>query len=371
MNTGLGVGVIVGFGALALDLGYANFARTQVHAAADASAISGAISLMNEEADTEIVNNAVQWGEENYVGRIDVVITPADVKRGTWDGAAWSDNANGWDVWVRAHTEEATSFLSRIWGADPLDSQAVSIARVLPPTICTVIGLDTAEVGGNGNVYGYDSSIDLDPANAPDPAAGVCSNQVTVDVFGNAVIDANVRPGIGGEVDITGNAEVTGNTTALPVELDYPSMNPPTSVPNWPYATSIGSTTNVNVTPGEYKITSSNLSINAQAKFTVSGPTTIYVNGDVTINGQGFVNTTSDPANLKIIVVGDHDVRVNGGSDFYGMIYAPNADVDVLGNADFYGAIISSDVDFSGTGDIYMDTSLMDDEVKGGIKLVR
>jgi hypothetical protein len=371
MNVGMGLGVIVGFGALALDLGYANFARTQVHAAADAAAIAGAISLMNEQ-ETQIVNSAMLWGEGNDVGRLAVVVTSTDVKRGTWDAVneSWTDDANGSDIWARAHTDSATAFLSRIWGTTALDTQAVSVARVLPPTICTVIGVDTAEIGGTGSVFGYDSSVDLDPANSPDPEAGVCSNNVSVDVFGNAVVDANVRPGIGGSVDITGNAQVTGNTNPLPLELDYPDKNFPGGAASWPYPTDIGSTTSVDVAPGTYKITASDLKINAQAQFVVSGPTEIYVNGDVAINGQGFVNTTGNPANLKIFVVGDHDVRVNGGADFYGLIYAPLSDVDVLGNADFYGAIISSDVDFSGTGDIYMDTSLMQDEIKGGIRLV-
>nr|MBA2319756.1 hypothetical protein [Deltaproteobacteria bacterium] len=227
------------------------------------------------------------------------------------------------------------------------------------------------EVGGNGNVFGYDSSVSLDPALSEDPSAGICSNNVTIDIFGNAVIDADVRPGVNGIVDITGNAEVTGNTAALPIELVYPSIPVPTGAIAWPYPTRMNSSTPVNVPPAVYTISSSDFTMNAQSSIVISGPTEIYINGDVTLNGQNFTNTTGDPHNLKIYVIGDHNVRINGGADFYGLIYAPTSTVDVLGNADFYGAIISAEVDFNGTGTVYMDTSLMDNVIKGGVKLIR
>ncbi|MBA2320427.1 MAG: hypothetical protein H0V89_04660, partial [Deltaproteobacteria bacterium] len=185
-NMALGTGVILGFGSLSLDLGYANFARTQVHAAADAAAIAGAISVLNDQPNAAVIASASSWGEANDVGSVEVVVDNADIRRGTWDGTTFVESNAGRDVWVRAHTEGTSAFLSRIWGQENLDTQAVSIARAEPPTVCTVIGVDTAEVGGNGNVFGYDSSVSLDPALSEDPSAGICSNNVTIDIFGNA-----------------------------------------------------------------------------------------------------------------------------------------------------------------------------------------
>jgi hypothetical protein len=376
-NMALGTGVIIGFGALALDLGYANFARTQVQAAADASALAGAISLSADDGDTSgMVSQAQTWGQSNAVGSIAVVVDSGDVQRGTLasDGT-FTSGATGLDVWVRAHTEGSTGFLSRIWGVSDLDAQATAVARVLPDAVCTYIGTGdtTSNGGGSMVIVGYDSSIDFDPANSPDEQAAICSNASITLNGGGTTVEGAVRPGIGESIsgDTSG---ITGSTAPLGTVLDYPELPQPVGAVNWPLSSNINSA--VVIPPGDYKLTG-DLKIVGNGQITISppGPVNIYTNNyGISIAGNGFINTSEDPHNLAIYGKGTAaDVKVTGNSDFYGYIYVPFSDVTLGGTAAFYGAIVSDELTFNGGGNqtLYMDTSLMDDVQKGGIKLVQ
>ncbi|MBA2321894.1 MAG: hypothetical protein H0V89_12160 [Deltaproteobacteria bacterium] len=368
-NMALGTGVLVGFSALSVDLGFANFSRTQVQAAADAASIAGAISLAEGETDADMVESARTWGQANSVGTLSVVVDETDVVRGTYDADAGTfvQDDEGIDVRARAHTVGSPAFLSRIFGNADLDTQAISISRVMPGAVCTVVGTGKASAHGTPDLIGYDSEVDLDPEFAFDEEAAMCSNS-SINMNGGPFVDGNVRPGIGGTVS---GGTVTGSTAPLSSVLEYDAAALPAGITNWPHGYSLNSRTPVNVTPGDYRLTGS-LRTNGQAQINISGPTNLYVvNQDVTINGGGFVNSTLDPHNLAIYVTGNQQIRINGNADFYGYVYAPDSEVDVTGTADFYGAIIAEDVDIGGTGLVYMDTSLIEETVPGGIQLVR
>jgi hypothetical protein len=379
-NMALGTGVILGFGALALDLGYANFARTQVQAAADAAAISGAISLAQGD-DGDMVDSARNWGEANTVGTLAVVVDPNEVLRGDYDrdNGTFTSSVDGLDVWVRAHTEGSTSFLSRLWGNEDLNSQAVAIARVLPGATCTFIGLGATQFNGSStDVYGYDSTIDLDPENSPEDSGAVCSNG-TLDLGAGPMIDGSARPGIGEEID-GDSSDVTGSTAALPSELVFDPPDVPggaIAMPNTVVNNQGNVQGNKTIAPGTYKLTK-DFGFQGQATLTISPPGAVNIYSDgynVEITGGGIVNTGEDPHQLAIYVKGtpSKPIKIAGNASFYGFVYAPQAEVDVNGTSAFYGAIVSDELTFNGGGNqpLYMDISLMDDVIPGGIQLVR
>ena len=74
--------LLLAFVAFAVDLGYIMLAKTQLQVAADAAALAAASSMGDRD---ELIDNAQEIGELNYVGGTAVKIQSADVVIGTWD----------------------------------------------------------------------------------------------------------------------------------------------------------------------------------------------------------------------------------------------------------------------------------------------
>jgi hypothetical protein len=377
-NMSLGLGVTIGFGALSLDLGYANFAATQAQAAADSAALAGAISLAAGD-DRNIVSQAQSWGQRNKVGSSEIVVDDTDVRRGYLpDGADCRDfvtQAGGPDVYARAHTTATPGFFSRIWGVEDLNTGACAVARVLPGAVCTFIGMGSTTSNGGGSMVlmGYDSTIDFNPDNSPDDDAAMCSN-ADIKLNGNGTtVGGSVRPGIGKTI-IGDTSEISGGTTPLTSALAYPELTPPSGLKNWPAAYSITNT--VQLTPGSYRL-NADLSITGGGSVRIKGNGVVKIYTDnhaIRIDGNGLVNTSKNPHNFSIYGRGaGSDIAIGGNFDFYGYVYTPSATVTLSGNAGFYGAIVGDELVLNGGArqDIYMDTSLMDNEQAGGIQLRR
>ncbi len=81
--------------------------------------------------------------------------------------------------------------------------------------------------------------------------------------------------------------------------------------------------------------------------------------GDVDALGGSITNITGDPHNLTLKVLGE-DVKINGGTGFYGSIIAPYGEVYLGGSADFYGAVIGLTVDIGGDFIFHVDESLVE-----------
>jgi hypothetical protein len=371
LYTTFGFATFVGFGSLALDLGYANFAKGEVQLAADSAAIAAAISMSVDASPDEVRAAAQRWGQQNAVGSTPVVVNDGDVRRGTWEAGVFTASGAGSDVWVRAHTEDVPAFLSRIWGRTGLDTQATAIARLAPPFVCAMIGRDDAKVHGSPTMLGYDSTVSLNPEFAFDVTGAVCSN-ATIPVVGDPYVDGSVRPGIGQQV--TGGGTVTGSTLPLCTNLDFDAPAFPNGLKPWAAGVNINSSTPVVLAPGSYRINTP-LEITGQGQLQITGPTTLYVNNvNLTLTGQGVLNKSGNPRNLKIYVRdtgAPNTIKINGTSAFHGFVYAPDTDVQLSGTAAFSGAVVASTLDVAGDMDVYMDTSLMDDEIQCGVQLVQ
>jgi hypothetical protein len=113
---------------------------------------------------------------------------------------------------------------------------------------------------------------------------------------------------------------------------------------------------NLRIAGGVFYLDSIKLS--GGATLTIAGPTTFYVAGSIDATGGAFVNEAQDPHNLSIISSGS-DVKITGGTVFYGSILAPYADVVLSGNdAGFYGAVVGRTVDLQGDYSFHVDESL-------------
>lgn len=126
--------VILGFGALAVDMGYAYIERSQLQATADATALTGALQLPDQ---TEMVNQALVIAEANMAAtKYGTVLANADIQAGNWDPATRTFVAglapiNAVQTTTRrqvASGNPAPSFLGGIFGISNYDVAAASIA---------------------------------------------------------------------------------------------------------------------------------------------------------------------------------------------------------------------------------------------------
>ena len=377
INMAIGSSVLLGFGALSIDLGFANMARVQTQAAADSAALAGAISLAS--GDTKhLVEQAQTWGQSNQVGTSKVIVDETDVRRGTLQEGGncedFKDVATGRHVYARAHTLGINRFLSRIWGAGGLDAEACAVAEALPASVCTFVGTKKNVVnGGTSIIVGYNSELDFNPNNAPDLAAAICSNG-DVDMKAGPTVKGNVRPGIGRVVNGK-TMNVAGLTSSLAEQLLYNQPVFPVALKKWPLA-SYKITKATVIAPGNYEV-GQDLSISGQGSLTIkpAGAVNLYSNGKkVTITGKGLVNPTKDPHKFAIYAKGTQLIMIGGSAAFYGYVYAPDAEVNLNGSAAFHGAVVSRELSINGGGSppyVYMDRSLMKDVQEGGIRLVR
>ena len=130
---------------------------------------------------------------------------------------------------------------------------------------------------------------------------------------------------------------------------------------------------NLTLAPGTYIF--DDIVMHGTSSLTLTGPTTIYLDDDLEMEGGTVINTTQNPADLTIIADGDWDgsnIKLTGNAEFYGSILAPNSAIQLTGNADFYGAIIGRTVDFGGTFAFHLDESLpIVSQMKDRVALVR
>jgi hypothetical protein len=195
---------------------------------------------------------------------------------------------------------------------------------------------------------------------------------------GNARIKGNANPGRGYETTITGNAQVTGNTTPRTRPLTLPLVDPGDAefindnelVTSYSGGRRRGRTENpldadrnfsltgnttYDLMPGRYYF--NDLTLSGQAALNISGPTVIYLTGDLDTAGGRLANDTRIPGNLKILMTGG-TARLTGNIDFHAVIYAPNTDVTITGTGSLYGAVVGKTLDMRGTGDIHYDEAL-------------
>lgn len=93
-------------------------------------------------------------------------------------------------------------------------------------------------------------------------------------------------------------------------------------------------------------------------------PVVIYIRGELKISNGTTSNSSRLPRNLIFVVDPDADVSITGGSQVYGLIYAPKSEVKVTGGSRIFGAIISEELQLSGGPTLSYDVTLRDNPPK-------
>ncbi len=191
---------------------------------------------------------------------------------------------------------------------------------------------------------------------------------------GNAKINGAVLVGFGGGSNVvttSGNAKITPPVTTPPTPsssslLETFQAPDPVVVPDGlpePKPLSVsGNTTKQLVgssdpkNPVIYHYTS--LSVSGNGKIMTLGAVKIYVDGQISITGNGIAVPNNRPENLLLYSTGSSPVNIAGNGSFYGGVYAPNSAVTSSGNGDVFGAIVAKTYTQSGNSATHFDLSL-------------
>jgi hypothetical protein len=191
-------------------------------------------------------------------------------------------------------------------------------------------------------------------------------------------------------------ANIDGEKRALPVEIEFPPINPPEGLtPVGDY--SMSGTDSIFLS-GQY----GSFTMEANSVVTIEADVILYITGDFYMDQNSRLDI-ADGASLQIIMGGGSfemdqtstmnnlshdptkfvlfgtpsftgDIYIDQSSEFYGAIYAPNAFVELDQADGFYGAIISKEILFDQDTVLHYDKALEDLEIlpsMGSLYLVK
>ena len=393
--------ILLGIVAFAVDLGFIAHAQTELQRSADAAALAAAAKLPDESAATQ---TAVTTCQENQAG-VTPDLDPADVEFGVWnrgDGTLDMDlfgrSPNAVRVTIRrtsALGNPLPLFFGRLLGRQWADVQTSATASRDRGVCGAFIGITSVGASGNIQSDSFDSRIGPYSAETAGDHGGLCSDG-PITLNGGDYIRGDVRAGRDAEVKINGtSAVVTGNIGNRVTPLDLPPVDASDAAVNndndlLPLVTTGGKTkgngkggkdsrngstspldsqrnfkldgtTEYTIPPGTYYF--NDMELSGQSILNFTGPTVIYLTGDLKRAGGTIVNNnTQIAANLKIYSTGG-DIEITSDNNFYGVIYAPLSDVTVRGTADYFGAIVGLKLQIKGDAQTHYDESLQLGEI--------
>lgn len=240
-----------------------------------------------------------------------------------------------------------------------------------------LFGRTSLVMGGNASIDSYDASAGTYASQVVGTHAGnngsMGSNSDIIASGG--LVHGNATPGPAFQV-LGDPTNVTGSTAPAlePYEFEEYNYNPSVA--------SSGTYTGTHMlSNGSFRY--DELKLVGNHTLTLSGDVDLYVDGSIAIGGNsqivvlsganvnvhhgsdtikiagtGIVNQSALPSNLTIFSATTDEVKVTGTSDFYGLLYAPDAEFRVQGTSNWFGAVIADRVSLTGTGDMHFDDSL-------------
>ena len=366
--------LLLGFGALAVNVGYLGVLRAEIQNNADAGALAAATAIYDSQFDV-YGNRALTVIEPNQNGQGFLSLGDQVVEIGRWDSgtktftaSAPADAASTNAARVVGNRTGAALYFANLIGVSDTSVSREAVAFV-SPACGGIWGLVSVTVPGNVDIDSYDSTEGLYTAGSAGNNGDLCSNG-TITVSGSTLIDGDVLGAEvvlhGGSLTITGETDTITEAVAAPI-LDFGDIatdndnamigltsngNDPLSVDD---DLTLTSDDVLVLVPGRYYFR--NVSLTGQAILSITGKTEIFLAGTLSETGSTLINTTLDPTELTVYSTGSL-IKLAGNSEFYGSILAPNANVQLTGTSDFYGAVVGSVVDVTGNFDFHVDETL-------------
>ena len=256
----------------------------------------------------------------------------------------------------------------------------------------TGTGCGALTFSGGGQTFSFNSATENPPSNPPSNSTtsggNVGSNgNLSFNGSGTAVngTTASAVAGIGscnqGNGITTNGGASYGTPALIPTQQlpvpPLPNPLPPTKSQNINSSTTLapGSYGNLKIQGGATVTlqggTTANPAVYTLNSLSLSGGSTLVINGPVVINiagvgqqnavdftGGSFQNNTYVPGNFVINYSGSNNMNVSGGAGAYAVINAPNANISFTGGSNFYGQAIGATIKDTGGTNFYFDNSL-------------
>jgi len=251
-----------------------------------------------------------------------------------------------------------------------------------------IFGDEGFDLHGNAHTDSYNSAVGpYDPLH-PNTKGDVGTNathQWDVVLLNNTIVNGDAVTGFESDPEIVvrlrNNAQVTGDLSTLPEVKPLPPHNPP-------FLTQRG---NLHVTGGNPSVTISEsgtytgFTLDTNTKVTISGDVQLYVDGNFTMNSNSILeitpgshveiilgngtfvqesntqvdNLSQDPKALVLLGTEQFKTMVwRSNSQFWGVMYVPEATIDYAANADLFGSIVCNSISMSSNAGIHYDESL-------------
>jgi len=294
---------------------------------------------------------------DNKVNGAAVTFAASDVVLGKWNTQTrvFSPNATPYDAVKLTGTSVVPLMLGGVINKPSVTIRVSAVARTA--SLGGLIGLNGITFNNNAFIGSYDSSV----TTAPTPATA----------NSNAVLSTNSALSADKHIDVKGSAYYGslqgGWTMSGESKVNTTPIVPPTQ-PTWAPVPNPGSITNGNyvssggtLNGGTYWFTG--LTINGSLTF--NGPTTIYVNGDILMDGNNSALTAyqDKPPNLKIYQIGTGRLFTsNNSANIKSIIIAPGSKFEAKNNMDFYGLAIFDTITMKNNTNIFFDESAYIDQ---------
>ena len=273
----------------------------------------------------------------------------------------------------------------RIFGHETSDVRVMAVAYYQGGSLCgAIIGGTKITFNSSAGTDSYNSDYGPYSPVSANENGDVCSCG-DIELNSSAFVQGDAHPGDGHQVILNSSAYVTGSTTpggcpTLPdVELGHIATNNDNgNIPavtdngkdpfeDGPYAFVLNSSDSMTLPGGRYYFTS--LELNSSAVLTFTGSTVMYVTGLFELNSSGIMNPGQNPEDLIIFVSSIEDVTINSSTDFYGVIYAPNAHVINNSSVGYFGAIFGQEVTLNSSVVVHYDETLDEVDYLDGLQV--
>ena len=338
---------------LVVDIAHLRVVKTQLQFAADSAARSAATSISSGNA----TSNAIAAAALVSVDGTPVVIQASDVVIGTWSGTSFTaGGASPNAVRVSVPRTAARGNAVAVWwggimGKSSADVTATATATGKATQIAGFIGYSGVTMMNNAFFGSYDSRTNRSPNQN---SAGRKSRVGT-----NALINGKNNDTIQGDAVLGPNATADPSIVLTGADLIQPSNLPIPTMPAWAppggAALPLVVASDTTMPGGSYWYSS----MMVTANLTFSGPTTIYVNGDIYIDGS-LAPASGNPSDVTIFQIGAHnfgDLGINGLNLTAG-IYAPDSDFMAKNNLYYYGSGIFNSITTKNNAEFYYDIML-------------
>lgn len=366
------------FGALAVDVGHLCAVVGDMQHTADGASLAGASAIRDEDPGSvraRALNIISAMQDSLGFDSLDDQV----IELGTWSSItreftslADSGAVRPFAVRVVSHRSETPYFFAAIIGHYSADVFREAVAVGSGP--CTGIWGIEGVKAGSISTDSYDATAGPYEAATAGEDGDLCSGR-ELTINGSIDLHGDAMSGFGYDVEVNGSSGViTGLTTSNYLDVTSPEVdfgNVATANDNATIGLTDGGSSpwkksgwhldiqgqqTLTLAGGTYYFDSVKLS--GGATIQITGPSKIYVSGSIDATGGTFVNEAKNPADFEIISSGT-EVKITGGTGFYGSILAPYADVTLSGNdTGFYGGLVGKTVTLRGDFSIHVDESL-------------